>query len=130
VTSDGVDANGYNSNAHITPLLAPILTKMGASNVTMHAGAASLAAAGHTTGQGGSYHHKGGTRMGANSGTSMLNKYQQCWATPNLFITGESAMPFTDNITAGTHPIGPQAYLAAEGIKKYLASPGELVTSA
>ena len=49
VTADGVDQNNYNLNAYITPLLAPILTKMGASNVTLHAGAASLAAAGHTT---------------------------------------------------------------------------------
>jgi gluconate 2-dehydrogenase alpha chain len=127
VTADGVDANNYNLNAHITPLLAPILTKMGASSVTTHPGAASLAAAGHTIGQENSYHHKGGTRMGASSSTSMLNKWQQSWTTSNLFITGETAMPFADGITAGTHAIGPQCYLAAEGIRKYLASPGPLV---
>ena len=68
--------------------------------------------------------------MGSSSGTSMLNKWQQSWTASNLFITGETAIPFSDNITAGTHAIGPQAYLAAEGIKKYLASPGELATSA
>ena len=130
VTNDGVDQNNYNLNIHMAPLMAPILTKMGCTNVTTHAGAASVAAAGHSVGQGGSYHHKGGTRMGASSGTSMLNMYQQSWAVQNLFITGESAMPLFDNITAGTHAIGPQAYLAAEGIAKYLASPGELVTSA
>jgi len=90
---------------------------------------ASLAAAGHSLGQGGSYHQKGGTRMGASSGTSMLNMYQQSWTASNFFITGESASPFYDNITAGTHMIGPQAYLASEGNRKYLASPGELVTS-
>jgi gluconate 2-dehydrogenase alpha chain len=129
VTADGVDANAYNSNVYISPLLAPILTKMGASNVTKHPAAASLAAAGHTTGQGGSYHHKGGTRAGLSSSTSMLNAYQQSWTTPNLFIAGESTLPFTDNVTAGTHALGPTAFIAAEGIMKYLASPGELATS-
>jgi gluconate 2-dehydrogenase alpha chain len=129
VNADGVDANGFNSNAYISPLLAPILTKMGASNVTKNAGAPNLAAAGHTTGQGPGYHQKGGTRMGSSSSTSVLNMWQQSWTNSNLFISGETAMPFADSITAGTHAIGPQAYLAAEGIEKYLASPGELVTS-
>ncbi|MGA2664116.1 MAG: hypothetical protein ABSF83_04155 [Nitrososphaerales archaeon] len=128
VTADGVDANGYNLNVYITPLLAPILTKMGASNVTKVAGPSSLAAAGHTVGFAG-YHCKGGTRMGVDSSTSMINMYQQCWLADNFFITGETAGTSPDGITAGTHTIGPQAYLAAEGIQKYLTSPGELVTS-
>ena len=34
--------------------------------------------------------------------------------------------PISDNITAGTHTIGPQAYVAAEGIKEYPRAPGEL----
>jgi len=59
----------------------------------------------------------------------MLNAYQQSWTTPNLFIAGESTLPFTDNVTAGTHALGPTAFIAAEGIMKYLASPGELATS-
>lgn len=129
VTADGTDQNNYNVNAYITPLLNPILTKMGASNITLHAGAASFAASAHTTGQDGSYHHKGGMRMGASSSTSVLNMYQQSWTASNLFCTGEAAAPFADSITAGTHMIGPQTFLAAEGIQKYLASPSELVTS-
>lgn len=128
VTGDGVDQNGFNLNAYITPKLSPILTKMGASNVAVSPGPSSLATAGHTVGFAG-YHVKGGTRMGANSSNSMLNLYQQSWATSNLFITGETAMPFFDSITPGTHAIGPQCYLAADGIKKYLSSPGELATS-
>ena len=124
VTTDGVDANNYNLNIYMAPLLAPILTKMGCSNVTPHAGAASLAAAGHSLGQGGSYHHKGGTRMGADSSTSMLNMYQQSWTTSNFFITERAASPFYDNITAGTHMIGPQAYLAVGGHQEVPREPG------
>jgi gluconate 2-dehydrogenase alpha chain len=127
-TLDGVDANGFNLNVYITPLLAPILTKMGASNVTVNKGPSSLAAAGHTVGFAG-YHCKGGTRMGANSATSMINMYQQSWASNNLFVTGETSGTSPDGITAGTHTIGPQAYIAAEGIEMYLKSPSLLVTS-
>lgn len=129
VTTDGTDQNNYNLNTYLTPLLEPILTKMGASNITLHAGATSLAASAHTTGQDGSYHHKGGTRMGASASTSELNMYQQDWAYSNLFITGESAMPYFDGITPGTHAVGPQTFLVGEGIQMYLKSPGELVTS-
>ncbi|MDA4113770.1 MAG: GMC family oxidoreductase N-terminal domain-containing protein [Thaumarchaeota archaeon] len=127
-TLDGVDANGYNLNVHITPLLAPLLTKMGATNVTLNKAPSSLATAGHTVGFAG-YHCKGGTRMGAKSSTSMINLYQQSWTSSNLFVTGETAGTSPDSITAGTHTIGPQAYVAAEGIVKYLKSPGELATS-
>lgn len=128
VTFDGVDANVFNSNTYITPLLEPILTKMGATNVTLNKGPASLAAAGHTVGFAG-YHSKGGTRMGVSSNTSVVNKYQQSWTASNFFVTGESSSTVMDNITAGTHMIGPQCYLAAEGIRMYLSSPSELVTS-
>jgi hypothetical protein len=44
-----------------------------------------------------------------------------------LFAASEICDTFGDNITAGTHVAGAMAYLAADGIKKYLANPGPLV---
>ena len=124
ITIDGIDTNNFNSSAYISPLIADIFTKMGANNVTTIPGVPNS----HTIGLYG-YHVRGGTRMGVSSSTSVLNMYQQSWTASNYFTTGESAGTSGDNITAGTHTIGPQAYLAAEGIQMYLKSPGELVTS-
>jgi hypothetical protein len=44
----------------------------------------------------------------------------------NLFSAGEHVIMPGDNVTAGTHGIAPMSYLAAEGIKMYLKSPGPL----
>ena len=71
--------------------------------------------------------HKGGARTGANEATSVFNKFMQCWTSENLFAAGEICDTFGDNITAGTHVAGAMAYLAADGIKKYLANGGSLV---
>jgi hypothetical protein len=57
----------------------------------------------------------------------VFNKWQQCWTSENLFAAGEVCDPTGDNTTTGgTHPVGPTSYVAAEGIRKYLQSPGML----
>ena len=63
---------------------------------------------------------RGGARTGANQATSVFNKWMQCWTSENVFAAGEICDTFGDNITAGTHVAGAMAYLAADGIKKYL----------
>ncbi len=70
---------------------------------------------------------RGGARTGEKPETSVFNKWMQCWDVENLFAASEICFTFGDNITAGTHPAGMQAYLAADGIQKYLKSPGSLV---
>ena len=65
--------------------------------------------------------------MGSDWDTSALNKYQQSWACFNLFAAGEITDTVGTYNTAGTHRMGPGCYVAAEGIKKYLSSPGPLV---
>ncbi len=72
---------------------------------------------------------RGGARTGTNPDTSVFNKWMQCWTSENVFASGEICDTFGDNITAGTHVAGPMAYLAADGIKKYLKSSGPLVSS-
>ena len=74
------------------------------------------------------HHIRGGARIGSDPNTSVFNKWYQCWTSENLFAAGEITMPTGDNTTTGgTHPAGPGSYVAAEGIKRYLQTPGPLV---
>ncbi len=108
---------------YLAPKYADILTKMGASNVTVSNTVANPA---HATSW--SHHIRGGARIGSDPTTSVFNKWQQCWTSENLFAAGEITEPTGDNTTTGgTHPAGAGSYVAAEGIKKYLQSPGPLV---
>ena len=72
-------------------------------------------------------HHQGGTRMGGDTTTSMVNRYGQSWDIPNLFIVGSSTFP----TSAGFNPtltIQALAYLTADAIvKRYKDRPGPLV---
>jgi len=74
-----------------------------------------------------STHNTGGAIMGADPKTSAINKYQQSWDVPNVFVVGSSAFPQN----AGYNPtgtVGALAYFAADAIiTKYLKSPGPLV---
>lgn len=74
-----------------------------------------------------STHNTGGTVLGTDPATSVVNKYLQVWDVPNVFVTGASVFPQN----AGKNPTGPVgalAYWAADAIKnKYLKSPGALI---
>jgi gluconate 2-dehydrogenase alpha chain len=71
-------------------------------------------------------HIRGGCRIGQDPNTSVWNKWNQCWTSPNYFGAGEITNTCGDNVPSGTHIAGPQSYVAAEGIQKYLKSPGIL----
>src|ERR1700674_3848472 len=45
-------------------------------------------------------HHEGGTRMGNDPKTSVVNRYGQTWDIPNLFVIGSSTFPSM----SGFHP--------------------------
>jgi gluconate 2-dehydrogenase alpha chain len=72
-------------------------------------------------------HNTGGTVMGSDPTTSVLNRYLQSWDVPNVFVTGASAFPQN----AGYNPtgtVGALTYWALDAIlNKYLKSPGALV---
>jgi gluconate 2-dehydrogenase alpha chain len=107
----------------LAPKYAELLTKMGATNVTT---SDPVTTESHATSW--SAHIRGGARIGTDPTISVFNKWQQCWTSENLFAAGEITEPTGDNTTTGgTHPAGAGSYVAAEGIKKYLASPGPLV---
>jgi gluconate 2-dehydrogenase alpha chain len=108
---------------YLAPFYAEILKKMGASNVTV---SDPVSYETHAV----SYpaHIRGGARIGSDPALSVFNKWQQCWASENFFGAGEVTEPTGSNTTVGgTHPAGAGSYVAAEGIKKYLQTPGPLV---
>ena len=114
--------NGVKCANYMAPKYADILTQMGASNVNI---SNPVTTESHTSSW--PAHIRGGARLGTDPSTSVFNKWQQCWTSENLFSAGEVCDPTGDNTTTGgTHPVGPTSYVAAEGIIKYLQSPGML----
>jgi gluconate 2-dehydrogenase alpha chain len=74
-------------------------------------------------------HNTGGTVMGTDHNTSVVNQYLQSWDVQNLFIIGASNFPQNASYNP-TGTVGALAYLAAESIvQRYLKSPGPLVQS-
>jgi gluconate 2-dehydrogenase alpha chain len=72
-------------------------------------------------------HHEGGTRMGNNPKTSVVNRYGQSWDVPNLFIVGSSTFPTMSGFNP-TLTIQALAYMSADAIvNRYKKNPGRLV---
>src|SRR3569623_1622167 len=69
----------------------------------------------------------GGTVMGADPSTSVVNRYLQSWDVPNEFVIGASNFPQSASYIP-TDTVGALAYWAADAIvKQYVNSPGPLV---
>jgi len=72
-------------------------------------------------------HHQGGTRMGSDPKSSVVNRYSQSWDIPNLFIVGGSTHPSIGGFNP-TLTMQAVAYLTADAIvNRYQKSPGPLV---
>jgi gluconate 2-dehydrogenase alpha chain len=73
-----------------------------------------------------STHVCGGTIMGADPSTSVVNKYGQVWNMPNLFVVGASNFPQHGGYNP-TGTVGALLYHTAEAlVTKYLPHPGPL----
>jgi gluconate 2-dehydrogenase alpha chain len=71
-------------------------------------------------------HHEGGTRMGNDPKTSVVNRYGQTWDIPNLFVIGSSTFPSMSGFNP-TLTIQAVTYLSADAIvNRYRKSPGPL----
>ena len=71
-------------------------------------------------------HVCGGTVMGDDPGTSVVNKFGQVWGMPNLFVLGASNFPQNAGLNP-TGTVGALAYHAVDAIvTRYLPSPGML----
>jgi gluconate 2-dehydrogenase alpha chain len=74
-----------------------------------------------------STHNTGGTIMGVDRATSVVNKYLQSWDVPNVFVVGASVFPHNSAYNP-TGPVAALAYRTANVIKEtYLKRPGPLV---
>jgi gluconate 2-dehydrogenase alpha chain len=74
-----------------------------------------------------STHCTGGTIMGADPKTSVVNRYLQAWDAHNLFVQGASVFPQQPGYNP-TGTLGALAYWSAKAIsEKYLKNPGPLV---
>jgi gluconate 2-dehydrogenase alpha chain len=72
-------------------------------------------------------HHEGGTRMGSDPSTSVVNKFSQSWDIPNLFLMGSSTFPSMSGFNP-TLTIEALAYLTADAIvNRYKKNPGPLI---
>jgi gluconate 2-dehydrogenase alpha chain len=72
-------------------------------------------------------HHEGGTRMGSDPKTSVVNRYGQSWDIPNLFVIGSSTFPSMSGFNP-TLTIEALAYMSADAIaNRYRKSPGPLI---
>lgn len=71
-------------------------------------------------------HNTGGTPMGSDPATSVVNPWLQSWDLPNLFVIGASCFPQNASYNP-TDTVGALAYRAADAIvSRYLRSPGAL----
>ena len=69
----------------------------------------------------------GGTMMGADPGSSVLNRYLQSWDADNLFVMGASVFPQNQSYNP-TGFVGALAYWSANAITtQYLKRPGPLI---
>ena len=73
-------------------------------------------------------HHEGGTRMGSDPKTSVVNRYGQSWDIPNLFVIGSSTFPSMGSGFNPTLTIQALAYLSADAIvNRYKNNPRPLL---
>lgn len=72
-------------------------------------------------------HHEGGTRMGNDPKTSVVNRYGQSWDVPNLFVVGSSTFPSMSGFNP-TLTIQALAFMSADAIvNRYQKDPGRLL---
>jgi gluconate 2-dehydrogenase alpha chain len=72
-------------------------------------------------------HQVGGAITGASPADSVVNKYQQSWDVPNLFVIGASAFPQIPAFNPTGH-VGAMAYYTADAINnQYVKKPGPLI---
>ena len=114
--------NELKMSAWLTDKYAEILRQMGAKQVVKKPRTGPYDITQYQTS-----HLCGGAIMGADPGSSAVNRYLQSWDVPNLFVQGASAFPQN----AGYNPtgtVGALAYWSAAAIRsQYLKQPGPLV---
>jgi len=115
-------ANDIKMSAYVTERAMDIGKAMGGMQVS---GAGRKAPYNVTQYQ--STHNTGGTVMGTDPGTSVVNRHLQSWDVSNVFVIGASNFPQNASYNP-TDTVGALAYWAADGIvNQYLKAPGPMV---
>jgi len=116
--------NDIKMAAHVTAKAVEIGKAMGAKQV-----AGSPRKGPYTVTQYQTTHNTGGTVMGDNPNTSVVNRYLQSWDVPNVFVIGASNYPQNASWNP-TGTLGALTYWAIDALKnKYLKNPGRLVSA-
>jgi len=114
--------NELKMSAYLTDRYAEILKAMGAQQVYKEPRKGPYNIASYQTS-----HLCGGAIMGSDPRSSAVNRYQQSWDVPNLFVIGASSFPQNHGYNP-TGTVGALAYWTLDAIKsQYLKSPGPLV---
>jgi gluconate 2-dehydrogenase alpha chain len=113
--------NDLKMSAYLTARAEEIALEMGGMQVVAKPRTAPYDATEYQT-----THNTGGTVMGADPSTSVVNPFLQVWDLPNLFVIGASNFPQNASYNP-TGPVGALAYRAADAIvNRYLRRPGPL----
>jgi len=73
-------------------------------------------------------HNTGGTVMGADPASSVVNRYCQSWDVPNVFVPGGASVFPQNHGYNPTDTVGALAYWTADAIRqRYLKNPGPLI---
>jgi len=114
--------NDIKMAAHVTAKAVEIGKAMGAKQV-----AGNPRKGPYTVTQYQTTHNTGGTVMGDNPNTSVVNRYLQSWDVPNVFVIGASNYPQNASWNP-TGTLGALTYWAIDALtNKYLKNPGRLV---
>ena len=115
--------NDYKMSAYVTDIAAKIVKAM---NPTIAGGPAPRRGNFHTVPYQ-STHNTGGTIMGTDPKSSVVNRYLQSWDAHNLFVVGASVFPQNSGYNP-TGPVGALAYWLSDAItKQYMKKQGPLV---
>jgi gluconate 2-dehydrogenase alpha chain len=113
--------NDLKMSAYLTDKAAQIARAMGGRQV-----AGGPRRGPYTVAQYQTTHNTGGTVMGTDPATSVVNRYLQSWNVPNVFVIGASNFPQNASYNP-TGTVGALAYWAADAIVgRYLKQAGPL----
>jgi gluconate 2-dehydrogenase alpha chain len=114
--------NDLKMSAYITEKAAQIGRAMGGKQV-----ASAPRKGPYTVTQYQTTHNTGGTVMGSDPSTSVVNPFLQSWDVSNVFVIGASNFPQNASYNP-TDTVGALAYRAADAIvNRYVKAPGPLV---
>jgi gluconate 2-dehydrogenase alpha chain len=121
LTYNGTD-NDHKMSRHLLAKLEGIIKAMNPTHYDMHSRPKNFTIVPYQ-----STHNTGGTMMGADPKTSVVNRYLQAWDAHNLFVLGASVFPQQHGYNP-TGTVGALAYWSAQAITtRYVKNPGPLV---